>query len=87
MITTNNMINRAFKLTGPQLCRLMQANRITMRDLKKRTGFTLKLIRDRRARGLDGYAALDWTEAITGSLTPRMKAALRSYYKNDEFRD
>jgi len=56
-------------------------------ELKNRTGFTLKLIRDRRERGLRGHAAIDWTEAITGTLTPRMKAALRSHYKNDEFRD
>ena len=82
-----NLIDRAFAITGPELCRLMRTNCVTMRDLKKRTGFTLKTIRDRRERGLRGHSAIDWTEAITGTLTPRMKAALRSHYRNDGFRD
>ena len=82
-----NIIDRAFAITGPELCRLMRTNRVTMRELKNRTGFTLKLIRDRMEHGLRGYSAIDWTEAITGTLTPRMKAALRSHYRNDGFRD
>lgn len=84
---TTNMIDRAFSITGKELCTLMRTHRVTMRDLKQRTGFTLKLIRDRRTHGLNGHAAIDWTEAITGTLTPRMRAALRSHYRNDEFRN
>jgi hypothetical protein len=40
----------------------------------------MKRIRERRETGLIGHAAIDWHEAITGSLTPRMRAALKSAY-------
>lgn len=77
-------IDTAFRMTGKELCRLMRAHGITMRALKDRTGFTLKRIRHIREHGLAGHPAIDWHEAITGSLTPRMKAALRSAYRNAE---
>lgn len=80
---TRPTINHAFDITGPELCRLMRVHRVTIRDLKARTGFTLKLIRDRRTHGVRGFAAMDWTEAITGSLTPRMRAALKSLQRVD----
>ena len=76
-MTSRQMIERSFSMSGRELCNLMRIHRVTMRDLKKRTGFTLKLIRERREIGLTGYACIDWYEAITGSLSPRMKAALK----------
>lgn len=76
--TRKNMIDRSFALSGKELCRLMRVHGVTIRDLADRMGFTMKLIRERRTTGVKGFAALDWTEAITGSLTPRMKAALKA---------
>jgi hypothetical protein len=74
------MIDAAFQMTGPELCSLMRKHRVTIRDLKQRTGFTMKRIRERRESGLGGHAASDWHEALTGSLTPRRRAALTSAY-------
>ena len=79
-MTAHQMIDAVFQMTGPELCSLMRKHRVTIRDLKTRTGFTMKRIRERRETGLIGHAAIDWHEAITGSLTPRMRAALKSAY-------
>jgi hypothetical protein len=79
-MTAHQMIDAAFQMTGPELCSLMRKHRVTIRDLKTRTGITMKRIRERRESGLGGHAAIDWHEAITGSLTPRMRAALKSAY-------
>ena len=79
-----NIFDRSFTLTGRELCRLMRVHKVTMRQLKARTGFTLKLIRERRETGLTGHACIDWTEAIAGSITPRMRAALKSHFRTDE---
>lgn len=76
--TSKNMIDRSFALSGKEICRLMRVHGVTIRDLAQKMGFTMKLIRERRSTGVSGFAALDWTEAITGSLTPRMKAVLRA---------
>ncbi len=79
-MTAHQMIDAAFQMTGPELCSLMRKHRVTIRDLKQRTGITMKRIRTVRETGLGGHAAIDWHEAITGSLTPRMRAALKSAY-------
>ena len=76
--THRTMIETSFTLSGRELCRLMRVHSVTIRDLAERTGFTLALIRERRTTGVRGFVAFDWTEAITGSLTPRMKAALQA---------
>ena len=81
---SSQLIDTTFDLSGPELCALMRRHKVTMRDLKQRTGFTLKLIRNRRTNGLKGHAAIDWHEAITGSLTPHMKAALKQAYNSAE---
>ena len=54
-------------LTGAEIRRMMQAHRVTIRELKARTGFTLKTIRAARIRGVDFLASLDWWQAITGA--------------------
>lgn len=46
----------------------LRANHVTIRELKARTGFTLKLIRDVLANGVsDHYAMRDWIQAIEGT--------------------
>jgi hypothetical protein len=75
---TRTMIETSFTLSGKELCRLMRVHGVTISELAERTGFTLALIRERRTTGVRGFVAFDWTEAITGSLTPRMKAALQA---------
>jgi len=75
----DNWFNTTYVLTGKDVARLQRQHKVTIRDLKKRTGFTLKRIRQIRNHGDDvalrGHAAIDWIEAITGSLPPRAKAA------------
>ena len=81
---SRQLIDTTFAMSGPELCALMRKHKVTMRDLKACTGFTLKLIRSRRTTGLKGHAAIDWHEAITGSLTPHMQAALKQAYNSAE---
>ncbi len=53
-------------MEGDQFIRLMRKHKVTIRDLKKRTGFTLKRIREVRSGGLvDPVACRDWVQAIT----------------------
>jgi len=55
-------------MTGKRLCSLMRFSKVTIRQLKKRTGFTLKRIREVRAAGIyDANICRDWIEAITGN--------------------
>ena len=55
-------------LTGRQLCKLMRLHGCTIRDLKERTGFTIKRIREVRENGLTNHeAGRDWIQAVTGS--------------------
>lgn len=54
-------------MTGKELFRLMRKHRVTIRELKARTGITLKRIRQVRESGLaDANAVRDWVQAITG---------------------
>jgi hypothetical protein len=66
-------------LTGCEVTRLMRQNRVTIRELAARTGFTMKRIRQVRRAGLFGPAVLDWQEAITGQFTARMRAQLQQW--------
>lgn len=66
--------HRNFRFTGRELSRLMRRYRVTIRELKNRTGITMKRIRQLRKIGVSGFSACDLYEAITGSLSPRMKA-------------
>lgn len=79
MFVTNwtRLFDRSFAYSGRELRRLMRSHKVTIRAFAARSGLPLCLIRDRLRTGVCGYAALDWHEHITGSLTPRMKAALR----------
>lgn len=69
--------DRSFRYTGRELRSLMRRHHVTISGLAVRLGISQSRIRRRLAAGVCGYVALDWHEAITGSLTPRMKAALR----------
>lgn len=71
--------NRDFAMTGNEVARLMRRHGVTIRELKARTGFTMKRIREICNAGervsLAGVKAMDWHEAITGEVPPRMMAA------------
>ncbi len=55
-------------MTGAELCSLMRAHHVTIRELKRRTQIDLKVIRHRREEGITcPLAKRDWIEAITGS--------------------
>jgi hypothetical protein len=55
------------RLSGPDLCKVMRQHKVTIAELKRRTGITMKVIRQRRETGLtDAYAIRDWLQAITG---------------------
>lgn len=54
-------------MTGREIASLMRRHRVTIRELKKRTGITLKRIRQIRDEGLNGREICrDWIQAITG---------------------
>ena len=54
-------------MTGKELKKLMRINKVTIRELKRRTGICLNRIRYRLTVGLDdGGLIRDWVEAITG---------------------
>lgn len=56
------------RLSGSEIRGLMRKHRITIRELARRTGITMKRIRQVRERGIDQAAAVrDWCEAIAGS--------------------
>jgi hypothetical protein len=56
------------RLSGPDLCKVMRQHKVTIAELKRRTGITMKAIRRRRETGLtDAYAIRDWLQAITGT--------------------
>jgi hypothetical protein len=74
-----NGICGTLTLAGREVARLMRQNRVTIRELAERTGFTQKRIRQVRRTGLSGIAVLDWQEAITGQFTARMRAQLRQW--------
>ena len=70
--------NQTYQLTGADLKTLMRKNGVTIRELKARSGFTLKYIRSKRnAAGVSliGHSAVDWIEQITGKLPSRARAA------------
>lgn len=73
-----------FTFTGKEIASLMRKHRLTIRGLKAKTGFTMKRIREIRNSGIKGHAACDWFEAITGSLSPRMKAAYLQLAKGNQ---
>ena len=55
-------------MSGREICHLMRVHRCAMRDLAQRTGFTLKLIREKRKTGLSNPNSVrDWVQAITGT--------------------
>lgn len=57
-----------YALSGRNLKKLMRSHKVTIRDLKSRTGITMKRIREVRESGLtDRNAARDWVQAITGT--------------------
>ena len=54
-------------MTGKEISSLMRKHRCTMRDLKARTGITLKRIRYVRQHGVfEPFVVRDWKQAITG---------------------
>lgn len=54
-------------LPGPEIKRLMRSNGVTIRELKDRTGITLKRIRQVREEGLRNRNLIrDWLQAILG---------------------
>lgn len=56
------------RLSGPALCKVMRQHRVTIAELKARTGITMKVIRERRETGLTNpYSIRDWLQAITGT--------------------
>ena len=63
----NTTIKLSITLSGRDIVALMRKHKVTIRELKKRTGFTMTHIRLRRETGLtDPNAARDWIQAITG---------------------
>lgn len=67
-------------LSGPDLCRLMRAHGVTIRELARRTGFTMKRIREVRQRGLQCVsAAVDWKQAVIGEYTAELQAEFRAW--------
>ena len=57
----------AAPMSGDEIRSLMRRSHVTIRELAKRIGITMKRIRDVRATGLgDANAIRDWVEAITG---------------------
>jgi hypothetical protein len=65
-----------FKLSGPEIVRLMRAHNVTIAGLSAKTQITQKRIRQIRnsQTGLVGHTACDWFENITGALAPWMAA-------------
>ena len=62
MATTTAII-----LSGAEICRLMRCNKVSIREMHRRTGLTMAGIRAVRERGLHSvYSARDWVQAITG---------------------
>lgn len=61
------LVFKAAYMNGRDVCKLMRQHGVTIRDLKARTGITLRRIRDVRMVGLAGpYQCRDWVEMITG---------------------
>lgn len=55
------------KMSGEDVTRLMRKHNVTIRELAKRAGITMKRIREVRASGLEDRLAIrDWIEAIVG---------------------
>jgi hypothetical protein len=58
----------AGRITGKEVVRLMRVWRVSIRDLKIKTGITMKRIRQVRESGTtDGFHTRDWVQAITGT--------------------
>lgn len=68
-----------FKFSGREVRGLMRKHGVTVRDLAARMQITQKRVREVRAKGVIGVSACDFYEWITGALSPRMKAAFRSF--------
>ncbi len=55
-------------MSGGELKSMMRKFGVTIRELKRRTGITMKRIREVRTGGLvDRHAVRDWKQAITGT--------------------
>lgn len=60
-------IKLSITLSGRDIVALMRKHKVTIRELKKRSGFTMTYIRQRRETGIsDTNAARDWIQLITG---------------------
>jgi hypothetical protein len=71
-----------FRFTGREIVTLMRKYKVTIRELSQRMQIPMTRIRTIRKAGIQGHAACDWFEHITGELSPRMKAAYRSHKLN-----
>jgi hypothetical protein len=69
--------DRAFDFSGKEICRLMRKHKVTIKMLSRRMKITMWRIRLVRSAGVCGHCACEFYEAITGSLSPRMRAAYR----------
>jgi len=55
-------------MTGKSLTSMMRREHVTIRQLKARSGFTLKRIREVRESGIyDAHVCRDWIQSITGA--------------------
>ena len=67
-------------ISGSELRSLMRKHKMTIKSLAVTMGISQTVIRRRlNGAGVSGASVLDWTEAITGSLPGRYRAALRSW--------
>lgn len=67
-------------MTGRELRRLMRRHKVTIRQLAQRMQITMKRVREVRKNGTDDLlSTLDYSEWITGELTPEQRAALALY--------
>lgn len=71
-------------LSGPDIRTMMRRNKVTIKELSKRTQFTQKRVRQVRNYGLkDAYAIRDWVQAITGT-DPGNYLLIPSYIKESK---
>lgn len=57
----------AFRISGADVCRLMRRHERTLHELAATHGLTLRRLRTWRARGLEGFSAINAVWCITGT--------------------
>ena len=83
MSQRSRLFDVSFRFTSTDVRRLFRKHGHTIATVARAMGIPQRSVRRWRNDGVCGYTACDMFEAVTGSLSPRMRAAFLSSVSAD----